>query len=58
MKNWNSKINEYTPIVGDKTIGKARTAVSMKQGGVPVRIIAKGLKLSQSRIYQYLRDEE
>jgi predicted transcriptional regulator len=57
MKNWNSKTNLYYDIVGEEIKEKARIALSMKDNGVPVSVIAKGLGLSKSRIYQYLRDE-
>lgn len=55
MKNWNSKTNEYTDIVGEQTKDIAGIAVDMRERGVPVRIIAKGLGKSKARIYQYLR---
>jgi len=55
MKNWNSKIKQYTDIVGDHTIKKAEKAVSLREMGVPVRDIARQLDLSKSRIYEYLR---
>ena len=56
MKNWNSKTSEYTDIVGEQTRDIAGVAIDMHERGVPVRIIAKGLGKSRSRIYQYLRE--
>jgi len=58
MKNWNSKISKYTPIVKDDTIRRATKATSMREMGIPVRDIARQLKLSKSRIYEYLRKDD
>lgn len=55
MKNWDSRINEYTPIKGEQTIEKAIQAISLSSDGEPVSVIANRLGLSKSRIYQYLR---
>jgi len=57
MKNWNSKISKYTPIVKDVTIKRATKAVSMREMGIPVRDIARQLNLSKSRIYEYLKED-
>ena len=56
MKNWNSKIKQYTDIVGEDTIKRAEKAVSLKEMGVSVKDIARQLELSKSRIYEYLRE--
>lgn len=56
MKNWNSKIKEYTDIVGEHTIKRAERAVALKEMGLPVKDIARQLNLSKSRIYEYLRE--
>ena len=57
MVNWNSKDSEYTPIKSSNTIAKARMAIKMKEQGIPVESIAHTLKLSKSRIYEYLRKD-
>ncbi len=57
MTNWNSKERKYTKILSDDVIAKAQLARSMRQEGIPVKIISTSLQLSTSRIYEYLRED-
>ena len=57
MVNRNSKDSEYTPLRSDNVISKAKMAIKMKEQGIPVESIAHTLKLSKSRIYEYLRKD-
>ena len=54
-KNWNSPTGTYTDIVNDDTKAKATRAKRMKDKGLSVKDIAAKLKLSTSRIYEYLK---
>lgn len=54
-KNWNSKLEAYTNIVGEETLIKSKKAQELKNKGYSVSEIAKILELSKSRIYEYLR---
>jgi DNA invertase Pin-like site-specific DNA recombinase len=54
-KNWKSKTRTWTDTVHEQTKEKARTAIKLRKAGKPVTEIAKALKLSKSRIYEYLR---
>lgn len=54
-KNWKSKTRTWTDTVHEETKDKARTAIKLRNTGKPVAEIAKALKLSKSRIYEYLR---
>lgn len=54
-KNWNSKTQQWTDLVNKKTKDKAKEALRLRKSGKKVSEIAKKLKLSVPRIYQYLR---
>ncbi len=55
MKNWNSKLNEYTPIKKEITKQKAQKAIDLYNNGENVNLIAEELGVSAPRVYQYLR---
>jgi predicted transcriptional regulator len=57
MKNWNSKKKEYTDVIKLDTREKANLANFLRFQGMEVKEIAKKLKLSESRIREYLKDE-
>lgn len=48
-------MGKWSSIVGQNTKDKAKLAKQLKVGGHSVEEIAKKLKLSKSRIYEYLR---
>lgn len=58
MKNWNSKINEYTPIKKDRTKQKAQKAIDLYNSGENVNKIAAEIGVSAPRVYQYLRKDD
>jgi predicted transcriptional regulator len=58
MKNWNSKLNEYTPIKKERTKQKARKAIDLYNKGEHVNVIAAELGVSAPRVYQYLRKDD
>ncbi len=54
-KNWRSDSKTWTGLVNKETKDKAKAALRMRKSGKPVKEIAASLKLSPSRIYEYLR---
>jgi DNA invertase Pin-like site-specific DNA recombinase len=54
-KNWHSGTKSWSLVVKEETKKKAAQAISMRKQGKTVEEIAKALKLSKSRIYEYLR---
>ncbi len=54
-KNWNSKMNEWSPVVNNETKEKAIQAKKMRSKGISVKNIAQKMNLSKSRIYELLR---
>lgn len=55
MKNWNSKLGEYTDIVKDSTKIKAERAQKLRAEGKSVKEISEKCGMSESRIREYLR---
>jgi hypothetical protein len=58
MKNWNSKKGEWTDIIKKDTREKAMLAQFLKLQGMSVKMIANKLSLSESRINEYLKEDE
>ncbi len=54
-KNWHSRSRSWTDLVNKETKDKAKEAVKLRKSGKSVKEIAASLKLSESRIYEYLR---
>ena len=54
-KNWNSPKGTWSDIKSDEILKKADLAKKLKSGGMSVADIAEKLKLSKSRIYEYLK---
>lgn len=55
-KNWNSKRGEFTDIVNESTINKAKKAQNLKTKGYSVKKISEIIGVSTGRIYEYLRE--
>ena len=58
MKNWNSKKGEWTDIIKKDKREKAMLAQFLKLQGMSVKMIANKLSLSESRINEYLKEDE
>ncbi len=58
MKNWNSKKGEWTDIIKKDTREKAMLAQFLKLQGMSLKMIANKLSLSESRINEYLKEDE
>jgi DNA-binding NarL/FixJ family response regulator len=55
MKNWNSKLGEYTDIAKDSTKIKVERAQKLRAEGKSVKEISEKCGMSESRIREYLR---
>jgi len=56
MKNWNSETRTWEQIIKPDTRDKAMIAKFLDFQGWSVKRIAQSLKLSESRIREYLKD--
>ena len=54
-KNWNSATGEWSDIVKPETNDRAARAQEMHKEGNSIASIAKALRVSESRVREYLR---
>jgi|TARA_B110000908_G_C10233883_1_gene442152 DNA-binding CsgD family transcriptional regulator len=53
--NYNSETKKYSQVVNEDTINKREVAIKLRLSGMDVKEISQLLKVSQNRVYQYLR---